>query len=120
VPGLAVVAVVAVGAATALVSTQIWGVTTAIALMATALATSALLAYLAVCPATIIYFATRDDATFRLVRHGIVPAVGAVLMTTTLAFQLANASSYPASLGNWLVIGWAIVGIGLGFRVARS
>jgi amino acid transporter len=120
VPGLAVVAVVAVGAATALVSAQIWGLTTAIALAATVLATSALLAYLAVCPATIIYFATRDDVTFRLVRHGIVPAVGALLMTTTLAFQLANGSSYPASLGNGLVIGWAIVGIGLGFRVARS
>jgi amino acid transporter len=98
----------------------IFGLTPSITVLATVLATSALLAYLSVCPATIIFFARRGRADFRVVRHGIVPVTGAIVMAATLAYLVMNASGYLDLLGNGIVIGWALLGVGLSIWLGRT
>jgi amino acid transporter len=119
-PHVAIVAVVAVGGITASGSASIFGLIPSITVFATVLATSALLAYLSVCPATTIFFARRGRAGFSLVRHGMVPVTGAILMATTLAYLVMNASGYLDLLGIGIVIAWAIVGVGLSIWHGRT
>jgi hypothetical protein len=50
----------------------------------------------------------------------MVPVTGAILMATTLAYLVMNASGYLDLLGIGIVIAWAIVGVGLSIWHGRT
>lgn len=120
-PWLAVVAVVALASAVALAAGMYWDLLPALTVVATGVAISALLIYLAVCIATVAFYVRQRRALFRLWLHGLVPVAAALLLLAPLYFQYQPLPAYPTVLANWFVIAWVLVGgvIAAWFSVRR-
>ncbi|MCW2746428.1 MAG: family permease [Mycobacterium sp.] len=66
--------------------------------------------YLVISLGVIRFYRLRHRAEFSLVRHGILPAVTAVLMLLPIYGQLHPTPAYPNNWAIWLLVAWMVVG----------
>jgi len=64
------------------------------------------------------YFWVKHRNEFSLVRHGILPTVGSLLMLLPIYGQLVPVPDWPYRLVPYLLVAWIIIGIGY-FQVLR-
>jgi amino acid transporter len=83
--------------------------------MATILTVLVILVYMLVCASVIVYYLRDARDEFRLFKHGVFPGLAVLILVLPLYFQFHPLPPYPVSIGNWLGLAWAVIGIVLAF-----
>jgi amino acid transporter len=65
------------------------------------------------------YFWVKHRSEFSMVRHGILPSVGSLLMLLPIYGQLVPVPDWPYRLVPYLLVAWVVIGVGY-FMVLRS
>jgi amino acid transporter len=66
--------------------------------------------YIVISVGVIRFYRRRHRAEFSVVRHGILPALTALIMLLPVYGQLNPAPDYPNNLAIWLLVAWMVVG----------
>lgn len=119
-PHVAIVLNVVGGAILALVLGWVWTPLEAFATIATAITVVVILIYIAVCLGSIVFYWRERRAEFNLFLHGVFPILGAAAFAFPLYYQYKNPPDYPLRYGNWVAIGWIVLGIAVTIWLSRA
>jgi len=100
-PYVAVLAMSAWGLAVALLAGWKWGDGVGFGVVATVLTVFAIIAYIAACLGTTIYYRRFQRDEFNVLRHGVIPILGAVAFAIPLYYQFIPAPAAPLIYANW-------------------
>lgn len=100
-PYVAVLAMSVWGLAVALLTGWKWGDGVAFGVVATVLTIFAIIAYIAACLGTTIYYRRFQRNEFNVVRHAAIPILGAAAFLIPLYYQFIPAPSAPLIYANW-------------------
>jgi L-asparagine transporter-like permease len=79
-----------------------------------------LIIYALVCIASIRFFWRKRRESFRLWHHGIVPALGTLLILGIFVLIMVAPAEPPLNLLPFILTAWLLVGTGLLFVLRRS
>jgi len=79
-----------------------------------------LLIYALVCIASIRFFWRKGRAHFRLVRHGIIPMLGTLLIVGIFVLLLISPAAPPLNLIPYILLVWVLIGVGIIFALRRK
>lgn len=79
-----------------------------------------LLIYALVCIASIRFFWRKGRAHFRLVRHGIIPMLGTLLIVGIFVLLLISPAAPPLNLIPYILLIWVLIGVGIIFALRRK
>ncbi|HEV7234565.1 MAG TPA: APC family permease [Ktedonobacteraceae bacterium] len=79
-----------------------------------------LLIYALVCIASIRFFWRKGRAHFRLVRHGIIPVLGTLLIVGIFVLLLISPAAPPLNLIPYILLIWVLIGVGIIFALRRK
>ncbi|MGI9057307.1 MAG: APC family permease [Ktedonobacteraceae bacterium] len=79
-----------------------------------------LLIYALVCVASIRFFWRKGRAHFRLVRHGIIPVLGTLLIVGIFVLLLISPAAPPLNLIPYILLIWVLIGVGIIFALRRK
>ncbi len=110
-PHVAIVFNVVGGVIIALLLGWKWGPLLAFATIATAITVVVILLYIAVCLGSILYYWTQRRAEFNPFLHLVFPVAGATAFAFPLYYQFRDWPDNPLGYGNWIAIGWIVLGL---------
>jgi amino acid transporter len=96
-----------------------WGPLQAFIVIATAITVVVILVYIAVCLGSIVYYWRERRDEFNPLLHLVFPLLGAAAFAFPLYYQFKDPPDYPARYGNWIAVGWIVLGIIVTALVAR-
>jgi amino acid transporter len=111
-PHVAIVLNLGLALGSALLLGWVWGPLDAFITIATWIVILVVFVYILVCFGSIAYYyfgPARARANPLL--HVVFPVVGAFLIGTPLYFQFVPLPPYPYRYGNWIALGWLVVGL---------
>jgi amino acid transporter len=79
-----------------------------------------LIVYAMVCIASITFFRRKRRAQFNVVRHGIVPVLGTLLITAIFLLVFISPETPPLDLIPYILAVWTALGVGLLFILGRK
>ncbi len=79
-----------------------------------------LLIYALVCIASIRFFWRKGRAHFRLIRHGIIPVLGTLLIVGIFVLLLISPAAPPLNLIPYILLIWVLIGVGIIFALRRK
>jgi len=79
-----------------------------------------LLIYALVCIASIRFFLRKRRAHFRLIRHGIIPALGTLLIVGIFSLLLIAPAAPPLNLIPYILLIWVLIGVGVMFALRHK
>jgi len=113
-PHIAIIANMLLALGTALLLGWIWGPLNAFITIATWIVILVIFVYILVCFGTIRYYLGPRRDAFNPLLHVVFPIAGAFLIGAPLYFQFVPLPAYPYRYGNWIAIGWLVVGVVVG------
>jgi amino acid transporter len=88
-----------------------WGPYDAFVVIATAITVVVILVYIAVCLGSIVFYWRDRRSEFNPLLHLIFPLLGAAAFAFPLYYQFKTPPGYPYRYGNWIAVGWIVLGI---------
>ena len=79
-----------------------------------------LIIYALVCVASIVFFRSKARPRFSLVRHGIIPILGTLLIVGIFALLLIAPAPPPFNLIPYILAIWILLGVGIMFALRRK
>ena len=79
-----------------------------------------LIIYALVCIASIRFFWRKGRSHFNILRHGIVPVLGTLLILGIFALLLIAPAPPPLNLIPFILVAWVLLGVGMMFVLRRK
>jgi len=79
-----------------------------------------LIIYPLVCIASIMFFCRTGRSHFNILRHGIVPVLGTLLILGIFALLLIAPAPPPLNLIPFILVAWVLLGVGMMFVLRRK
>jgi|tagenome__1003787_1003787.scaffolds.fasta_scaffold20973822_1 amino acid transporter len=97
-----------------LIAGAAWGPLNGFATIATAAVPVVIVVYMLVSVGCIVHYTTRARDQLNPLLHVVMPIVGIVLFFFPLYYQFVKSPpAYPLKDGNWIALGWLVIGIAL-------
>jgi amino acid transporter len=119
-PHIAIIFNVFGGIAVALLLGWRWGPFDAFVVIATAITVVVILVYIAVCIGSIVFYWRERRSEFHPLLHFVFPILGAAAFAFPLYYQFKTPPPYPYKYGNWIAVGWVVLGIIVTAFVAKA
>jgi amino acid transporter len=110
-PHNAIIFNVAGGVILALLLGWKWGPFDAFVVVATAITVVVILVYIMVCLGSIRFYWQERRSEFNPFLHLVFPLLGAAAFAAPLYYQFKTPPPYPYRYGNWIALGWIVLGI---------
>jgi amino acid transporter len=88
-----------------------WGPYDAFVVIATAITVVVILVYIAVCLGSIAFYLRERRSEFNPLLHLVFPLLGAAAFAFPLYYQFKDPPVYPYRYGNWIAVGWVVLGV---------
>jgi len=79
-----------------------------------------LIIYALVCIASIRFFWRKRRTQFNIVRHGIIPVLGTLIILSIVVLLLVAPASFPLNLIPYILLVWLLIGVGLLFAMKQK
>ncbi|HEY7196464.1 MAG TPA: APC family permease [Gaiellaceae bacterium] len=89
----------------------VWGPLNAFITIATWIVILVIIVYILTCFGTVAYYLGPRRDQFNPLLHLVFPIAGAFLIGAPLYFQFVPLPAYPYRFGNWIAVGWLVLGV---------
>jgi amino acid transporter len=79
-----------------------------------------MLTYMIICVSVIFFYRRHHPDEFSLLRHGVLPAIGALIMLLPLYGAFFPVPDYPLNLVPYVFVAWLLIGVGYAWYAGRN
>jgi hypothetical protein len=73
-----------------------------------------------ICVSVIFFYRRHHPDEFSVLRHGVLPAIGALIMLLPLYGAFFPVPDYPLNLVPYVFVAWLLIGVGYAWYAGRN